>query len=52
MHCDDLYFVLQLIQQWAAVDKKYKNLEVSQSQEASCLSLSSIEVASNICSGK
>jgi hypothetical protein len=44
---DDLLSVVQLTQQWAAVNGKSKDLEVAQSLEASCLSLSSVEVVSN-----
>ena len=48
-YCDDLQSVVQLSQQWSAVNGKSKNLAVAQSHEASCLSWSP---GSNICSGK
>ena len=52
IYCDDLQSVVQLTQQWAAVDGKSKNLVVAQSHEASCFSWSSVEVGSNRCAGK
>jgi hypothetical protein len=44
MYCNDLQSAVQLTQQWAAVNGKFKNLVVSQSHEASCLNWSSVEV--------
>jgi hypothetical protein len=41
IYCDDLQAVVQLTQQWVAVDGTAKNLVVAQSQEASCISRSS-----------
>ena len=52
IYCDDLQSVVQLTQQWAAVDGKSKNLVVAQSHEHSCLRRSSIEVGSNRGPGK
>jgi hypothetical protein len=42
IYLDDLQSVVQLTQQWAAVNGKSENLVVSQSHEASCFSWSSI----------
>ena len=47
IYCDDLQSVVQLTQQWSAVNGKFKNLVVAQSHEASCLSWSSVEVGYN-----
>ena len=44
IHWDALDSVVQLTQQWAAMDGKFKGLVVAHSHEASCLRLSSIEV--------
>jgi hypothetical protein len=52
IYCDDLQSVVQLTQQWAAVNGKSKYLAVAQSHKASCLSWSSVEVGSNRCAGK
>ena len=51
-YCDDLQSVVQLTQQWSAVNGKSKNLVVAQSHKASCFSWSSVEVDSNRCAGK
>ena len=52
LYCDDLTSVVQLSQQWSAVNGKFKNLVVVQSHEASCFNWSSVEVDSNRCVGK
>ena len=52
MYCDDLQSVVQLPQQWSAVNGKSKDLVVAQSHEASCFSWSSVEVDSNRCADK
>jgi hypothetical protein len=48
---DDLQSVVQLPQQWSAVNGKSKNLVVAQSYEASCFSWSSVEVDCKRCAG-
>ena len=50
--CDDLQSVVQLPQQWSAVNGKSKNLVVAQFHKASCSSWPSIELDSNRCAGK
>jgi hypothetical protein len=47
-----LQSVVQLPQQWSAVNGKSKDLVVAQSHEASCFSWSSVEVDSNRCADK
>ena len=47
IYCDDLQSVVQLPQQWAAVDGISNNPVVSLSHEASCLSWSCVAVDSN-----
>ena len=51
-YCDDLQSIVQLMQQWAAVDGKSKNLVVSQSHKGHCLNWSFVEVGSNRCADK
>jgi hypothetical protein len=51
IYCDDLKPVVQLTQQWSAVNEKSKNLVVTQSHVVSCFNWSSVEVASNRCAG-
>jgi hypothetical protein len=50
--CDYLQSVIQLSQQWSAVNGKSKNIVVTQSHEASCFSWSSVELGSNGYAGK
>ena len=52
IYYDDLQSIVQLTQQWTAVDGKSKNLVVAQSHEASCFSWSSVEEGPNRCAGK
>jgi len=52
IYCEDLQSVVQLPQQWSAVNGKSKSLVVVQSHEVSCLNWSSEEVGSNRCAGK
>ena len=52
IYLDDLQSVVQLTQQWAAVNGKSKDLAVAQSHKAGCFSWSSVEVGSNRCAGK
>lgn len=47
IYCDNLKSVVQLTQQWTAVDGKSKNVVVAKFQEASCFSWFSVEVGSN-----
>jgi hypothetical protein len=55
IYCDDLQFVwsvVQLAQQWSAVNVKSKNPVVAQSHEASCFKWSFVDVGSNKCADK
>jgi hypothetical protein len=52
IYCDDLESVVQLTQQWSAVNGESMNLAVAQSHEASCFIWSSVEVDSNRRAGK
>ena len=52
IYCEDLQSVVQITQQWSAVNREAKNLVVSQSHEAGCLSRSSAEVAAKRCAGE
>jgi hypothetical protein len=52
MYYDDLQSVVQLTQQWVAVNEKSKNAVVVQSREATCFSWSFVVVDSYRCAGK
>ena len=49
---EDSQSVVQITQQWSAVNREAKNLVVAQSHMVSCLSWSSAEVAAKQCAGK
>ena len=42
--CYDLKTVVQVTQQWATVNGKFKTLAIAQSHKASCLSWSSVDI--------
>ena len=42
IYCDDLKFVVQLTNQWSAVNGKSKNVVIAQCHGASCLTRSSV----------
>lgn len=52
IYWDGIQFIVQLTQQWAALNGKPKNVVVTQSQEAICVSCSFADLGSNRCAGK